>query len=120
MKKHVIEDFDSLQKYYRTIENPFFAVNKYPYSTLIGIENLINNFEILAFLNSKEAELIAKKHKISFFMGGNIKGEIKGEDCPDMSQLYNQIGKDENRKTISILKDDKIIDYLKIFKNKPV
>lgn len=120
MKKYVIEDFYSLKKYFKTIESPFFSVNKYPYSTLIGIENFINNFEILTFLNTKEAEIIAKKHKISFFMGGIIKGEIKGEDYPDLSPLYNQIGKDENRKTISILKDDKIVNYLKSFREKPV
>ena len=120
MKKHVIEDFYSLKKYFRTIKSPFFAVNKYPYNTLIGIENFVNKFEILTFLNSKEAEIIAKKHKISFFMGGRIRGEIKDEDYPDLSPLYNQIGKDENRKTISILKDDKIINYLKSFKEKPV
>ena len=59
MKKHIIKDFDSLKNYFRTIERPFFAVNKYPYNPLIGIENLVNNFEVLAFLNSKEAEAIA-------------------------------------------------------------
>ena len=120
MKKYLIEDFYSLKKYFRTIESPFFAVNKYPYNTLIGIENFIKNFELLSFLNSKEAEVISKKHKISFFMGGKIRGEIKNENYPDMGQLYNQIGKDENRKTISILKDDKIIDYLQGFREKPV
>ncbi|MEJ2198598.1 MAG: ATP-grasp domain-containing protein [Desulfuromonadales bacterium] len=109
MKKYVIKDFDSLKNYYRTIERPFFALNKYPYSTLIGIENFINNFQILAFLNSKEVESIAKKHKISFFMEGRIRGEIKGEDYPDMNSLYSHIGKDENRLTISILKDEQII-----------
>lgn len=120
MKKYVIEDFYSLKKYFRKIESPFFAVNKYPYNTLIGIENFINNFEILTFLNTKEAELIEKKHKISFFMEGVIRGEIKGEDYPDLSPFYNQIGQDENTKTISILKDDKIVNYLKSFEEKPV
>ena len=120
MKKYIIKDFYSLKKYFRKIKSPFFAVNKYPYNTLIGIENFINKFEILSFLNSKEAEIISKKHKISFFMGGKIRGEIKGEDYPDMSQIYNKIGKDENRKTISILKDDNIINYLRSYKEKPV
>ena len=120
MKKHIIEDFYSLKNYFKTIKRPFFAVNKYPYNTLIGIENLIENFEVLAFLNSKEAELIAKKHNIMFFMGGKIRGEIKGEDYPDLTSIYNQIGKDENRKTISILKDDRIINHLQGFKEKPV
>jgi len=116
----IIKDFYSLKKYFKTIESHFFAVNKYPYNTLIGIENLINNFEVLSFLNSKEAEVIEKKHKVSFFMEGIIRGEIKGEDYPDMSSLYNKIGRDENRKTISILNDDKIIDYLNSFEEKPV
>ncbi len=120
MKKHIIKDFDSLKNYFSTIERPFFAVNKYPYNTLIGIENLIKNFEVLAFLNSKEAEAIARNHKIIFFMGGKIRGKIKGEDCPEMKSIYNQIGKDENRKTISILKDDRIIKHLQGFKEKPV
>ena len=120
MKKYVIKDFDSLKNYYRTIERPFFALNKYPYSTLIGIENFINNFQILAFLNSKEVESIAKKHKISFFMEGRIRGEIKGEDYPDMNSLYSHIGKDENRLTISILKDEKIINYMQSLKKNPV
>ena len=53
-------------------------------------------------------------------MGGDIRGEIKGEDYPDMSQLHNQTGSDENRLTISILKDKKIIDYLQGFKESPV
>ncbi len=120
MKKHIIKDFDSLKNYFRTIERPFFAVNKYPYNPLIGIENLVNNFEILTYLNSKEAEVIAQKHKISFFMGGKIRGEIKGEDCPYMKSTYNQTGKDENSKTISTLKDDSIINHLNSFKEKPV
>src|SRR5210317_80062 len=111
MKKHVIKDFDSLKNYYRTIERPFFALNKYPYSTLIGIENFIKNFQVLAFLNSKEAESVAKKHKIFLFMEGKFRGEIRGEDYPDVNSLYDQIGKDENRQTISILKDEKIINY---------
>ena len=50
MKKYVIKDFDSLKNYYRTIERPFFALNKYPYSTLIGIENFINNFQKIAVI----------------------------------------------------------------------
>ena len=120
MKKYLIKDFDTLKEYFRTIERPFFALNKYPYSTLIGIENFINNFQILAFLNSKEVGPIAKRHKISLFMEGKIRGEIKGEDYPDMNSLYDQIGKDENRQTISILKDEKIINYLEGLKDNPV
>lgn len=120
MEKTIIKDFYSLKKYFRTIERPFFALNKYPYSTLIGIEKFINNFQVLAFLNSNEAELIAKKNKILLFMDGKIRGEIKGEDYPDMNSIYGQIGKDENRQTISILKDEKIINYLQGFKENPV
>lgn len=120
MKKYVIEDFDSLKNYFRTIERPFFALNKYPYSTLIGIENFIKNFQVLAFLNSKEVETIAKKNKTFLFMEGKFKGEIKDEDYPEINSLYEQIGKDENRQTISILKDRKIVDYLQSFKEKPI
>jgi len=120
MKKHIIKDFDSLKNYFRTIERPFFAVNKYPYNPLIGIENLVNNFEILTYLNSKESEVIAKKHKISFFMGGKIRGDIQGEDCPYMKSIYNKTGKDENNKTISTLNDHSIINHLNSFKEKPV
>ena len=120
MEKYIIKDFYSLKNYFRKIESPFFAVNKYPYSPLIGIENFVNDFHVLAFLNSKEAESIAKKHDIFFFMEGIIKGEIKGVDYPDMTSIYNEIGNDENRKTISLLKDANIINYLKSFKKKPV
>ena len=115
MKKHIIEDFYSLKNYFKTIERPFFAVNKYPYSALIGIENLLNNFEVLAFLNSKEAEAIAEKRKILFFMGGKIRGEIKGEDSIDMTSICNQAGRDENSKTIATLNDDKIVKHLQRF-----
>ena len=120
MKKHIIEDFYSLKNYFKTIERPFFAVNKYPYSALIGIENLLNNFEVLAFLNSKEAEAIAEKRKILFYMGGKIRGEIKGEDSIDMTSIYNQAGRDENSKTIATLKDDKIVKHLQRFEENPV
>lgn len=120
MKKHIIKDFYSLKSYFKTIERPFFAVNKYPYSALIGIENLLNNFEVLAFLNSKEAEAIAEKRKILFFMGGKIRGEIKGEDSIDMTSIYNQAGRDENSKTIATLKDDKIVKHLQRFEENPV
>jgi len=120
MKKHIIKDFYSLKNYFKTIENPFFAVNKYPYSALIGIENLLKNFEVLAFLNSKEAEAIAEKRKILFFMGGKIRGEIKGEDFIDMTSIYNQTGRDENSKTIATLKDDEIVKHLQGFEESPV
>lgn len=120
MKKHIIEDFYSLKNYFKTIERPFFAVNKYPYSALIGIENLLNNFEVLAFLNSKEAEAIAEKRKILFFMGGKIRGEIKGEDSIDMTSICNQAGRDENSKTIATLNDDKIVKHLQRFEENPV
>ena len=120
MKKHIIKDFDSLKNYFRTIERPFFAVNKYPYNPLIGIENLVNNFEVLAFLNSKETKAIAEKRKILFFMGGKIRGEIKGEDFIDMTSIYNQTGRDENSKTIATLKDDKIVKHLQSFEENPV
>ncbi len=120
MKKHIIEDYDSLKTYFQTIDRPFFAVNKYPYNTLIGIENFIKNFEILSFLNSKEAEVISQKHKIVFIMGGQYRGEVRGESYPELESIYHQIGKDENRKTISILKDDQILKHLQGCKEKPV
>ncbi|MEN8686842.1 MAG: hypothetical protein AB1Z50_04720, partial [Desulfuromonadales bacterium] len=96
MKKHVIEDFDSLKNYFKKIKNPFFAVNKYPYSTLIGIENFVKHFEVLTFLNTKEAEVIAKKHKISFFMEGKVKGDLSDSVNRELDQIYKRTGKDEN------------------------
>ena len=120
MKKHIIKDFESLKTYFRTIERPFFAVNKYPYSSMIGIENFIRNFQILAFLNSKEVEVIANKQQIFLFQEGKIKGDILGEHSPVMRSIYNQPGQDENSKTISILQDQEIIRHLQSFREKPV
>jgi hypothetical protein len=120
MRKHIIKDFDSLKSYFGTINRPFFAVNKYPYNPLIGIENFFKTFEVLAFLNSKEADVIAKKHKVSLVMGGRLKSNVNPENYPVMRSIYDQIGQDENKKTISILKDDQIIGHLQSFKQKPV
>jgi D-alanine-D-alanine ligase-like ATP-grasp enzyme len=120
MEKHIIKDFESLKTYFRTIERPFFAVNKYPYSALVGIENFIKKFHILAFLNSKEVEIIAQKHKISLFKRGKIRRGTEGDNSPDIRSIFNQVGKDENSKTIATLKDDEIIEHLQGFKEKPV
>ena len=120
MKKHIIKDFYSLKEYFRTIERPFFAVNKYPYNPLIGIENFLNKFEILTFLNTKEAEVIAKRHKVSFFMEGKVRGNMQAEDFHYTKSIYSKKGKDENNKTIATLKDVGVINHLNSFKEKPV
>jgi hypothetical protein len=120
MKKHIIKDFYSLKEYFRTIERPFFAVNKYPYNPLIGIENFVKKFEVLTYLNTKEAEVIAKNHKVSFFMGGKIRGNMRGEESLYKDLIYNKTISDENSKTIATLRDDKIVDHLNSFKEKPV
>ena len=120
MEKHIIQDFESLKTYFKTIERPFFAVNKYPYSSMIGIENFVKDFQILAFLNSKEVEVIAKKRQIFLFQEGRIRGDILGENSLGMRRIYNQAGQDENSKTISILKENKIIKLLQSYKAKPV
>ena len=120
MKKHIIKDFDSLKHYFRTIERPFFAVHKYPYNAMIGIEHLIRNFEILSFLNTKEADVIAKKNKISFFMEGYVKGEFRKDEISSFNNSNNFKIKDENSKTIATLKDKIIAEYLKSKKEKPV
>ena len=120
MKEHIIEDYDSLKNYFRKIERPFFAVNKYPYSALIGIENLTNKFEVIAYLNSKETEVIAKKHKVLLFSKGKIRGEIKGEYLENIIYKGNETINDENSKTISVLQEDGIIKHLQSFEEKPV
>ena len=120
MRKHIIKDFDSLKNYFSTLNRPFFAVNKYPYNPLIGIENFLKNFEILAFLNSKEADVIEKKRKVSFVLGGKLRSNVNAEDDPVMRSIYHQIGRDENKSTISILKDNDIIRHLQSFREKPV
>ena len=53
-------------------------------------------------------------------MEGKVKGDLSDLVNRELDQIYKRTGKDENSKTISILKDRKIIDYLESYQEKPV
>ncbi|MFZ2192653.1 MAG: hypothetical protein WAV31_00210 [Candidatus Moraniibacteriota bacterium] len=108
MKKYIINDLASLEKYAKTIKNPIIAVGARPFNLTIGVYDLFNHFEVLACRRStKEASLLEEKIKITYL---NAKKEFK--NTKNFKTYIPHMPKD-------IFKNKEIMDYLEAYREKP-
>lgn len=110
MKKHVIKDAPSLEKYLHKIDNPVFGIGTRPYNFTIGVYGVFRHFEILACSKiGTERPLIEKLIKTTYLN--------QSEDVPRNIRNYQTY---QTKRPIELFKNQAVVKYLASFKKKPI